>query len=1222
MTTIGELLARDLHKKIEEIIQVDQADEESVYAEISEYVATDSIRDQYAMLLKAIAEAPSEPHEGIGVWVSGFFGSGKSSFAKNLGYALQNRNILGHPFADLFKNQLGDTTIGALLDSITARFPTDVILFEVAKERDTRKVTERIAELIYTVLLRELDYAEDFDIAELEIELEAEQRLNKFTETCKQKYDQDWRIVRKGAQKLSRASAILHDLSPETFETKDSWAHAQRNRDAAVSVSRVVERAFELMARRRPGKTLAFIIDEVGQHVARSGDKIEDLRAVVEEFGRVGKNLLKSRKIAAPCWIVVTSQEKLDEVVAAIDSKRVELAKLQDRFRFRVDLAPSDIREVATKRVLAKKDASLPILRKLFADNQGTLNAALRLERTTRRTEITEEDFVQFYPYPPHYIDLCIGIMSGIRLQPGAPRHYGGSNRTIIKQAYEMLVSERTAMAKKPLGTLVTLDKVFELVEGNLSNERRTDIHEIAQRFKGDTEDQDWVLRVAKAICLLEFLRDLPRTDGNIAAFLVDEVGRTAPAGQVQAAVKKLHAAQFIRSTEEGWKLQTAQEKNWETERRSYLEPKPRERNEITRQLLQKIFDEPEFKTYRYQNLRTFRIGISVEGTTLADEGELPLNLCIADDSDDLTRKLDDVKQESSQKSHANNMYWVFGLTPEIDELVAQLYASRRMVEKYDQLRAQNKITSDEATCLQDEKNTALGYQSRVRDKLTEAMEKGTGLFRGVARDASSLGKTLSEILKKLFGQVVPDLYPKLEMGSRPLKGDEAEVILKAADLKGLPNLFYGGENGLGLVTKDGLKFLVNPNAEIAKEVLDYLKSEQSYGNKETRMGKALEKRFGGIGYGWERDMLRLVLATLFRAGEIEVTYQGNRFHSHQDPLARTPFTSNPAFRNSLFSPRQALGLRTLTQAVQQLEDITGEEVDVEGGAIAAAFKKVASEELERFYPLKALAEAHELPILNLLTEYQQTLLGIQSSASDDCVRILTETGALFQAHREKVHHLRESLNERAIAGLKQARQASQQVWQRLAPRNPSTEIAQSVEELKKLLASEQVVDSLDAIGKHTAKVLGAYKTVYFDLFKQRAEAYERAIEEIKNRPEWGLLSQTSNEMAEALLTPLQTRVGSLEDRDGVEAGTTLGASSLTEMESDLAAVDALKSSALVQLQELAYGAAEKAVVRRVRVSTFFSRPIHSREDLDSLIEQLRDTLQKYIDEGATIFLE
>ena len=108
MKTIGELLTRDLSRKIEEIIQVDQADEQSVYTEITEYIATDSIRDQYRQFFKAVAEAPTDQHEKIGVWVSGFFGSGKSSFAKNLGYALQNRTVVGKQFADLFKKQLED----------------------------------------------------------------------------------------------------------------------------------------------------------------------------------------------------------------------------------------------------------------------------------------------------------------------------------------------------------------------------------------------------------------------------------------------------------------------------------------------------------------------------------------------------------------------------------------------------------------------------------------------------------------------------------------------------------------------------------------------------------------------------------------------------------------------------------------------------------------------------------------------------------------------------------------------------------------------------------------------------------------------------------------------------------------------------------------------------------------------------------------------------------
>ena len=112
MKTIGELLTRDLSRKIEEIIQVDQADEQSVHDEITEYVAADSIREQYRQLFRAIADAPTEAHEGIGVWGSGFFGSGKSSFAKYLGYALQNKSFIGKPFAELFKQQIENEDIG------------------------------------------------------------------------------------------------------------------------------------------------------------------------------------------------------------------------------------------------------------------------------------------------------------------------------------------------------------------------------------------------------------------------------------------------------------------------------------------------------------------------------------------------------------------------------------------------------------------------------------------------------------------------------------------------------------------------------------------------------------------------------------------------------------------------------------------------------------------------------------------------------------------------------------------------------------------------------------------------------------------------------------------------------------------------------------------------------------------------------------------------------
>jgi hypothetical protein len=424
------------------------------------------------------------------------------------------------------------------------------------------------------------------------------------------------------------------------------------------------------------------------------------------------------------------------------------------------------------------------------------------------------------------------------------------------------------------------------------------------------------------------------------------------------------------------------------------------------------------------------------------------------------------------------------------------------------------------------------------------------------------------------------------------------------------------------LVVKDGSKNIVNVKADVAKEVLDYLKSEDSYGNKDSRMGKALERRFGGTPYGWERDMLRLILAALFRAGEIEVTYQGNRFHNYQDPASRTPLTSNIAFRSSLFSPRQSVGLKTLTQAVQQLEDLTGEEVDVEEGAIATAFKKVASEELEKLYPLKATAEAHSLPILSMLSEYQQTLLGIQASASDDCVRILTENGPQFGEVREKVRNIRELLDSKAIELLRNSRTAIDQVWPRLSTHASSPEIAKSVDELRTLLSSEHFIDKLDTISQQSKVVFDAYKEAYLDLFERRREAYESAIEDIRNHAEWVPLEKTKPEAAATLIAPLTARLGTDEDRNAVQKGESLGKASLTEMDSDICAAAGLRSSVLIRLQELSIRADEKAPIRRVRVSQFFNKPIQTQAELNNALKLLGDSLQKYIDEGAVIILE
>jgi len=1205
--TIADLLARDLTKgKIEEIVKVDQVDEHSVFTELTEYIATDRLREHYRHLFKAMAEYRAQPHEGTGVWVSGFFGSGKSSFAKNLGYVVGNRTVLGHLASNLFKKQLDDQVCESLIDLVNLNVPTEVVMFDVQTDRASGgSGSVSISHYMYRSLLRALDYAEDFDIAELEQSLESDGRLDEFIRRFEARYG-DWRKRRKMAQKMNEASAILHEIDRGTYPHADSWAKGLAGKQVEATPALLVERTFELAARRRPGKTIMFIVDEVGAYVARSAERIEDLRKVVEEFGKNSKNRVKTTKAAGPVWVIVTSQEKLDEVVAAIDSKRVELAKLQDRFPLRVDLAPADIREVATKRVLGKNPDGHTALAALYDRVEGQLNNNLRLDWPAGRTAVSESDFIEFYPYPPHFVDLSIFVMSGIRLQPGAPRHLGGSNRTIIKQAYEMLVSDRTDLGRAAIGRLVTMDLVFELVEGNLSSEKQKDISDVAAQFG----QKAWETRVAKAIALLEFVRSFPRTEENLAGVLVDSVETPAPLPQVQAALEALWKAKFVRRTDDGYKLQTDSERSWETQRRSH-DPKPKEKHEALREVVAELFSEPAVRSYSHKGLRTLKVGLTVDGSPIED-GHIPVHLVTADIAELSTVK-DDTQTRSRQQDHRDQSFWVAGLTLDIANLLEELCRSRHMVSRYELLRGQGKITAEESASLATEKNEVLRYQNRLRDHLSDAVVAGTGYFQGVQRDGSSLGKSVSEVFHRWFEVIVPGLYPKLEMGARALKGTEAEDLLKAANLAGLSQVFYEGQDGLGIVKKEGARYVMNESAPIAREVLNYIEERTKYGERVN--GQDLVARFSGLGYGWDREMIQLVAAALLRAGAVEVTYQSRRFRGHQDALSRAPFATNAAFRSSAFSPRETIGLKVLTTAAERFEELTGQEVEIEEGAIAAAFKKLAAQEREALLPVLASARAFKLPVETELAEFDASLQSIVASSSDDCVRDLAGQGKSLKATFGRVRRIREALGQDRLATIEHSRSVLQSMWPALGSRGKNGLLSDAATRLRELIASSKFYESFSEISDLTDRLDSAYGNEYRTLHDARRSVIEEAVEAVQADEDWAVVPA---DMRGPLLAPLVSRLCADLER-GAGASCHRCGATLAQLESDVAAAPALRAGIVSRLHEVTK---PKERVERVRLSQFASEPLDSDLAVEHLVENVKQHLLKLVAEGVRIVIE
>jgi len=202
--TIRTLFANDIERRIEEVIKVDQTDEEILREEIAEYVVTDPIRAHYEAVYEVYRQTPNKPHEGIGVWVSGFFGSGKSSFAKMLGLSIENRALDGIPAAKRFADRAGSDRVAVLLNTITEQIPTHAVIFDVSTDRGIRIGNQTLTEIMYGLFLQSLGYAKDLDLSELEITLEEKGQLSRFEEAYTRIYNKSW-AEEKGKVGLSKS---------------------------------------------------------------------------------------------------------------------------------------------------------------------------------------------------------------------------------------------------------------------------------------------------------------------------------------------------------------------------------------------------------------------------------------------------------------------------------------------------------------------------------------------------------------------------------------------------------------------------------------------------------------------------------------------------------------------------------------------------------------------------------------------------------------------------------------------------------------------------------------------------------------------------------------------------------------------------------------------------------------------------------------------------------
>lgn len=1175
---IKTLFANDIHRRIEEVIKVDQTDEEIIRDEISEYVITDAIRTHYTGVFEAYSEAPNKPTDGVSIWVSGFFGSGKSSFAKMLGLSVANRLVAGESAADRFAERTGDKKLHVLLKAINEKIPTHAVIFDVSTDRGIRSGNQTLTEIMYGLFLQSLGYAKDLDLSELEIGLEEKGLLDRFEDEYRLLFKKEWSSEKgKVAFALSEASRVLHSLDPDTYPVADSWVKAVKNK-ADISPGKLAERAGELMKRRKPGLSLMFVVDEVGQFVARDVQKMLDLQAIVQQLGVKGRG---------KHWVVVTSQEKLGELVSGLDDKKIELARLMDRFPLQIHLEPSDISEVTSRRVLSKNANAQAALGNLFDEHRGRLTEHTRLTADIKLPELTRDAFIDLYPLLPYQIDLIIQVVSGLRTQGGASKHVGGANRTIIKLAQQLLINPAVNLADGAVGDLVRLDQVYDLVEGNIGSEVRAKIAAIPKLV-----DHAMAQSVAKVICLLQYVKSVHRSAENIAAALHGRVGGDSQLASVKEALRALEAAHQVRQGDDGYRIPTPAEDDWERLRNG-ISPKPGDAHRLHQEVLSGFW-QPQ-PAHTLLDTKTFKAGLAIQGRELA-AGDMVFHVHLVEDGKQFEDLAADLRKRSQQER--KSVFWAIELTDAIDRETVELYRSKEVLAR----KERETKGEDTPALIAEERVRLRRHSDELRRLLKLAALSGRIYFRGNDRSpddrAVDVGKTVAEVL----GTVLPEVFDRFKEAAGKAadvkKGTDA--LFTAENLQGLPEVF----TAIGLLRDEKGKTVFRTESGPLKEMLDRIDERANYGD--TASGRHLADEFAKEPFGWDFEVVRLLVLSLLRAGKIEATSKGQTLDTVTGVDARETFSNNNLFRQASFRPKKGVEFEELVKASEAFKETFGSEVkELNAGAIVSELRREVARQEDTVASALSTLTAHRLPGGALLEGAIGQMKAILRGSEDNAIATFNTSHRAIKDAIKRAVELDQALTPPRLADLERAREAQGALWGFLSQEADITEELRSrAAELADLLQRETFFRELPAIDQHTKALEVEYKKRFDEALDARIAAYTQAFERLSKAPGWTEIDQDQRRrLAE------QFERGQKRDETRVP---------IPQLRADRDACGGRLKAAIAELRRIIDG--ERVVT--VSVGSYFAEGVETEEQLEAALNGVREECARLIGAGKKVIVQ
>jgi hypothetical protein len=833
---IKEFFQNDIYRTINGIVYADRLDAEIVWQELDEYVITKELLGHINRLFKIYSDSLSGSTGNNGVWISGFFGSGKSHFLKILSYLFENRNVtwggVTRTALDFFKDKIDDPMALSNIEA-AVKVPAEVILFNIDSlsfQNDEKAATLKA---FFGAFNRRRGYCFNYPhIAHVEHFLTRKGVYKEFVAAFETISGSQWYREREDYVFCTEdiVRSIIQVL-PNQSENKQllEWI-TNGERSYPLTIENFAALVAEYVEEKN--RRLLFMVDEMGQFVGSHSDRMLNLQTILENLGT---------KTQDKAWVFVTSQEDIDAVLGTkIQSKGNDFSKIQARFVTRPTLSSSSIAEVIQKRLLRKKDTASTSIGRLYDAKRDILQNQLSFstDTPTMASYQNTKDFVASYPFVPYQFNLVQDIFDAVRA-------VGATGLNLSKGERSMLDAFQTALktvGENLEGTLVPLWAFFPTLLSFLDSSVAKSIYN-AQDIPGVKEED---LRLLETLFLIRYLR-LRRIRGtlqNLAVLTLNQVDTDMIKHKrtIEESIARLERENLVSRQGDEFLFLTIEEQSITRE----IQNTPLPGNAEIKELADIIFkDEFDGKSkYRHDNGKSFDLQLSLDGFFLSNKGDISIDLASPLGGMDYQYKKSNGIMVSADGNRA------VLVLPESTDYYRELTLFLK-TKTYLEGAGSRKASGSEDMILAQKANENNQRRRKLIGTLDQLLENTDIYICGSEYKPTSKGGY--SLLIELARYVVGVVYKKLDLLPNPVTDWESmlRTILSASSAA----LFASGPQ------------TTNPKAlDEMRQFLDLC----TQAGKTPTMADVV-KRFGGAPYGWPDGNAQVLLALLFRSDEIKL---------------------------------------------------------------------------------------------------------------------------------------------------------------------------------------------------------------------------------------------------------------------------------------------------------------------------------------------------------------